>query len=169
MKNVFWVLVVVMLGLYGFKQFQSGKGGTLPAASATTEISNPVYADIRVKLTAGGREIEAAMFSKMIDDADCQVRAKRFKEQLESNCQGCVSQSFECKGDLAPRYLKYFDDQPAHITYLSISRGNSDQREARLIFWGLTRQEGDAVCDKMKEVFTKMKTGPSVCVRAMAS
>lgn len=169
MKNIFWIVVVVMLGLYGVKQFQGGKGNEGFSTLAMTDISNPVFADIRVKVTAGGREIEAAMFGKMIDDADCQVRAKRFKEQLEANCQGCVSQSFECKADLAPRYLQYFDDQPAHITYLSISRGNSDQREARLIFWGLTRQEGDAVCDKMKDVFAKMKTGPAVCIRAMAS
>lgn len=169
MKTILLIIAVAMLGMYGYKQFQGKKEVVFVPGQVSTDMANPVYADIRVKVAAGGREIEAALFSKMADEADCQSRAQKLRDDLTQNCKNCVSQSVQCKADLAPRYVKYFADEPGNITYLSINRGSTDQREARLIFWGLTLQEGDLMCDQMKKVFSKMKTGALSCIRPVAS
>jgi hypothetical protein len=156
MKKLF---LLVLIGVAGFNGYQHLLG---PA-----DISNPVFAEIRVTVDAGGREIEAAVFGKMADEADCQQRARRVKENLEENCKNCVSKSIECKSSLAPRYAKYFDDEPASATYLSMNRSNRGERDVRLILWGLTGAEGDAVCGQMKSVFAKIHSGPMKCVHAV--
>lgn len=155
------ILIISIVGILGFFAYRQLQG---PA-----EIVKPVFAEIRVKMEVGGREIEAAMFGKMADEADCRQRAQNVRSHLEANCKYCVSKSIECKADLLPRYAKFFDDTPSHATYLSLTRSNRGERDARLIFWGLTGAEGDAVCDQMKQIFRKIHSGPARCVRAIQS
>jgi hypothetical protein len=158
MKKLFVLVAVGVLGFFGYRHLQG-----------SAEIVNPVFVEIRVTMDVGGREIEAALFGKTADDADCQDRAKRVRDNLQANCKYCVSKSVECKSDLAPRYAKFFDDVPSSVTYLSVKRSNRGERDIRLIFWGLTGAEGDAVCDQMIPIFAKIHTGPMKCVRAIAS
>jgi hypothetical protein len=158
MKKLFAIAVIGILGFLGYQRMQG------PA-----EIVNPVFAEVRVTMNAGSRDIEAALFGKMVDEADCQQRAKRMRDNLEENCKNCVSKSIECKASLAPRYAKFFDDTPSSATYLSITRSSRGERDARLILWGLTGAEGDTVCDQMKLVFAKIHNGQMKCVRAVTS
>lgn len=156
MKKLFVIAAVAALGYFAYSRLLG------PA-----EIINPVFAEIRVTIAVGGREVQAAVFGKAVDDADCERRAKRVKENLDANCEYCTSRSIECKPALAPRYARFFDDAPSYTTYLSINRSSRGERDARVIFWGLTGAEGDAVCDKMKQVFAKIHSGPMKCVRAI--
>jgi hypothetical protein len=80
-----------------------------------------------------------------------------------------VSKSIECKAAISPRYAKFFDDEPSNVTYLSLNRSTSTERDVRLIFWGLTGTEGDAACDLAKQIFEKIHKGPIKCVRAVSS
>ncbi len=155
------LLVIAALGALGYYAYQHLLG---PA-----EIVNPVFAEIRVNMSVGGREIEAAIFGKAVDDIDCRLRAERVKDNLEANCNYCVSKSIVCKASLAPRYARIFDDEPAGATYLSVNRSNHSERNVRVILWGLTGAEGDRVCDQMKRVFAKIHSGPMQCVRGLAS
>ncbi len=158
MKKLFVIAVIGVLGFFAYQRMQG------PA-----EIPNPVFAEVRVKMNVGSRDIEAALFGKMVDEADCQQGAERMKDNLESNCKNCVSKSIECKDSLAPRYAKFFDDTPASTTYLSITRSNRAERDARFILWGLTGAEGDAVCEQMKLIFSKIHNGQMKCVRPVTS
>jgi hypothetical protein len=158
MKRLF---VIAVLGGLGFYAYQHLLG---PA-----EIVNPVFAEIRVIMDVGGREIEAVVFGKAVDDADCRQRGERVKNNLEANCNYCVSKSIECKAELALRYARFFDDEPSSATYLSVNRSSRGERDVRLILWGLTGAEGDAVCDQMKQIFAKIHGGPMKCVRAISS
>jgi hypothetical protein len=158
MKKLF---VFAVAGVLGFFVYQHLLG---PA-----EIVNPVFAEIRVKIDVSGREIEAAIFGKMANDADCRQRAERVRDNLDANCKNCASKSIECKASLAPRYAKFFDDTPSSATYLSVTRSSRSERDVRLILWGLTGAEGDAVCDQMKLVFAKIHSGPMKCVHAISS
>lgn len=159
MKTLFVIAILGILSFYGYKHLQQE-----PA-----EITNPVFVEIRINMAAGGREIEAAVFGRMADDADCRLRAERLRNHLEANCKNCVSKSIECKAALLPRYAKFFDDVPSHATYLSLNHASPAERDIRLILWGLTGAEGDAICDQMKQIFSKIHSGPAKCVRAIPS
>lgn len=158
MKKLFVIAALGALGFYGYQHLLG------PA-----QIVDPVFAEIRVIMNVGGREIEAAVFGKTVDDVDCRQRGERVRNNLEANCPYCVSKSIECKAELAPRYARYFDDLPSSATYLSVNRSSRGERDVRLILWGLTGAEGDAVCDQMKQVFAKIHNGPMKCVRGIAS
>ncbi|MEN6585810.1 MAG: hypothetical protein ABFE02_07195 [Sulfuricella sp.] len=158
MKILFVIAALGVLGFFGYRHQQE-----------PTEVVNPVFVEIRVALDADGREIEAAVFGKTLGEADCQQRARIIKEHLEANCKYCVSKSIECKAALAPRNAKFFDDTPSNVTYLSLNHSRNTERDVRLVFWGLTGAEGDAVCDRMKLIFEKIHSGPMQCVRAISS
>lgn len=160
MKNLVILAVLGAAGFFGYRHFQQ---------QDPEVIANPVYAEIRVTMDVGGREIEAAVFGKSVDEADCRKRAARVSDNLKENCKYCISKSIECKADLAPRYAKFFDDAPSTSTYLSVDRAHRGQRDMRLIFWGLTLEEGNAVCDQMIPIFTKIHSGPMKCVRPVSS
>lgn len=134
---------------------------------APVEIVNPVFAEIRVTAEAGGREIEAAVFGKTADAADCQQRADKIWRQLEADCATCKSKSVECKATLEPRFAKFFDDAPSSVAYLSINHTNRDERDVRMIFWGVTVAEGDLLCDRMKQIFERIHRGPMRCISPM--
>ncbi|BCB26144.1 hypothetical protein SKTS_10300 [Sulfurimicrobium lacus] len=158
MKILFVIVVLGVLGFFGLRH-----------QPEPTDVANPVFVEIRVTLDAYGRQIEAAVFGKTLDEADCQQRARIIKNNLAANCEYCVSKSVECKTALAPRNAKFFDDTPSSVTYLSLNHSRSTERDVRVIFWGLTGAEGDAVCDQMKLTFEKIHSGPMKCVRAISS
>jgi hypothetical protein len=158
MKTFFLIAVAGVLGYFAYQRMQ-----------APAEIVNPVFAEIRVTADAGSREVEAAIFGKTADAADCQRRAAKIWDALEADCPACTSKSVECKTTLEPRFAKFFDDVPSSVAYLSINHSNRDERDVRMIFWGVTVAEGNLLCDKMKQIFERIHSGPMTCVRPIGA
>lgn len=158
MKTLVMLAVIGALGYFGYGRLIAPKS-----------IPDPVFAEIRVDIKSGGREIEAAIFGKTSDTGDCHDRTEKVRSHLRANCPECQLKSSECKTTLAARYAKFFDDQPSHATYLSLDRSNPWERDVRLIFWGLTGSEGDTICEHMRQMFLKIHSGPTRCIRGVAS
>ncbi len=129
----------------------------------------PAYLDARLKMSFQDRSLDSVMFVKALDEADCQQQSRVLEDALkkgaESICPTCKFQQAECKEELAPRYAKLFDDVPTSVTYLSLSRGSSDEREARVIYWGVSVEESDKLCNAVPQ-FQKGRKGKVSCVRA---
>ena len=163
-------LIVLVLALAGGGYlYTKGKEKRQDALNPEV-ITNPVYAEVRLSLEAGGRAFEMVLLAQTTGDTECTSAATGLgliKRQVEAS--HWKIKSSECKADLAPRYAAMFEGRPTHLTYLSIARGARAEREIRMINWGLSAGESDKLCDAMvaeMQRTTGLK-GPVTCVRAV--
>lgn len=165
MKNILVVLVVLAAAGYLWKQNHQKS----PAPEA---LANPVYAEARVAMSVAGRDVEGVMVGKTVSQADCEKNLEAFAQSIERHspelCPSCkVSVKSECKAELAPRYAQLFDDEPTHVAYLSFDRGDESERDFRLIYWGVTVDESERICNSAAK-FQRGLKGKVRCIRAKA-
>jgi hypothetical protein len=161
MKTILVMLVLGAAAYYFYAHLQRQDGEQAP-----TEITNPVYLDARLEMSVQGRQLEFALFGKMADDDDCRNRADITWGKMIDGCAVCTKKMSTCHATLEPRYMRLFDDAPINTTYLSLTRGAASERDGRIVFWGVTAEEGNIVCDILKKEFTKNYKGAASCVAA---
>jgi hypothetical protein len=132
-------------------------------------IEKPVYAELRMGTNVQGRDIDMVLFGEMASAEDCQERSSRVWQKLIDDCKACTMSLSSCKADLEPRYQRLFDDAPIHSTYLSFNRGNRYERNGRMVVYGLTGEEGNAVCEIIKTNFQARYEGTVNCVTGRGS
>lgn len=155
------LLVLVILGVLGWYAYQKYSAGGPPRT-----FDNPVYGEIRVNANIANREIEMAAFLRAADDEDCRTRGERSWAKVLKACPTCVFQPVKCQKQLPPRYARLFDDVPIPSTYLSATAGARDERDGRVVFYGVTDAEGTQICEAMRtQVATEYK-GTMRCVAA---
>lgn len=132
-------------------------------------IESPVYAELRMHARIQGRDIDMVLFGEMAGTEDCQERANRVWQKLIDDCKECTMALSSCKADLEPRYRRLFDDAPIHSTYLSFKRGNRFERNGRMVVYGLTGDEGDAVCQTIKTNFQSRYEGTVNCIHGRST
>lgn len=154
---------------YGWDRYQLA----LEKAKAPDVFINPVYAVVRLKLDAQGRSFDEVIYAKTRDAADCQSYSKVLLDQATRSDQQGLSwtlQSSECKTELDSRYAKLFDNQPTSVTYLSLGRGDRDERETRIIYWGVTVEESEKVCSGVSQMQKGHgRKGAIQCIHAQKS
>jgi len=149
------ILVAAAVGAgYGLLEFRQN-----PA-----DIAEPVYAEIRLSLPIPTREISAVAYGKMTSRTDCERRSERALEKSMSDCAECRFSLSSCRTDLEPRYLRLFDDEPIHATYIAFHRGSRFERDVRLVYWGLTPQESQEVCALVQKAAKRNYSGRVECV-----
>ena len=119
---------------------------------------------IRVAIDIPSRSLDMVMFGAMANDEDCRNRTQIVWEKVISGCAQCSFQVKDCKNQLPARYAKLFSNTPIASTYLSMTRGSKYERDARLVIYGLTAREGNAVCEQMKQRFATRYTGKLECI-----
>lgn len=134
------------------------------AALNPESIETPVYAEIRMGKRVEGRDIDMVLFGEMASSEDCQERSDRVWQKLIDDCKDCTMSLSSCKATLEPRNRRLFDDAQIHSTYLSFTRGNRFERNGRMVVYGLTGQEGNVVCQAIKEYFQSRYEGTVNCV-----
>ncbi len=159
MKKLLLIGLVAVAGYFGYQKYQAQHGPPKP-------MDNPVYGEVRVNANVQGREIEMALFFRASDDADCHGRALVSWTGTLKNCAQCSLQTNECKAELPPRYARLFDDVPIPSAYLSANAGVAGERDGRLVVYGLTDQEGAAVCEVMRKNIAETYKGETHCVAA---
>ncbi|MCL2076551.1 MAG: hypothetical protein FWH15_09000 [Betaproteobacteria bacterium] len=164
MKKIIVFLFVIGGAWFLFQQTEKQRQSSLNPEV----ISSPVYVETRITQDIQGRSIEMAFFGKAVDERDCMQRSKNMLENLQkSDSAGrWVLKSSECKSELSPRYAKLFDNEPTFVTYISIARGNRYEREGRLIFWGVSVEESDMICDLAPKLRSDFQ-GVMTCIRAI--
>jgi hypothetical protein len=60
---------------------------------------------------------------------------------------------------LPARYARLFNDEPIPSTYLSVSAAKADERDGRMVDFGLTDREGEAICAQMRSVILQEYRG----------
>ena len=155
MKFVLILLVLGGVAYAGYSSFQ---------ARNPELIEHPVYAEIRLDARISGRELNLVLFGEMASDEDCRERANRVWQKTIEGCTGCTMKTTLCKTDLEPRYRRLFEDAPIQSTYLSFARGSRYERNGRMVIYGLTSDEGDAMCEITKAEFERKYEGVVQCV-----
>jgi hypothetical protein len=128
-------------------------------------IEHPVYAEMRVDLKEGAREINVVLFGQAVDTDDCNLRTEKTWSKVLSGCPTCVLSPAKCLADLPARYVRLFENVPIPSTYLAFTRGSRFERDGRMVVYGLTRDEGLAVCEQMRRSISKEDyTGTLECI-----
>jgi hypothetical protein len=164
MKKLIIFIFIVGAALYLFQRHQQ-------SLLNPEVISHPTYAEIHMNLDARNRTFEQVLFAETVDEADCKKYSKEVVENMQkaqaSDSAGrWIVSSSECKTELAPRHARLFDNKPTFVTYLSMARGDRREREARLIYWGVSSEESDRVCDGVSKLQSGRK-GTVTCIRAI--
>ena len=165
MRN-FVIFLAICAGAFYFYYFKTHQ--------KTEPIADPVYGEVLTNITFKDRSLDIAFFLEAADEKDCHAKEQALEEGFVKGlgplCRkaGCKTDKQECKKELPPRYAKLFDKQPGLLTYVSFSRGDKDEQEMRLIFWGVTTDESDTLCDEISKDFAKATKwkGKIECIRA---
>ena len=157
MKTLLILVVLAAVGWYGYHKYIGG-----PPRS----FEHPVYGEMRATANIQGREIEMAVFARMADETDCKLRARQSWGDTLKECPTCTLQAAKCQAQLPPRYARLFNDEPIPSTYLSATAGEADERDGRVVVYGLTDQEGEAICEMLRSLILKRYHGSARCVKA---
>jgi hypothetical protein len=114
----------------------------------------------------GGRDLQFALFGKMASQADCDQRSNQVWGKVIEGCKECIQRASVCKTELEPRYQRLFENTAIHSTYISFTRGSAYERDGRMVIFGLTADEGDAVCEQTRSRFSANYSGTIQCVPA---
>jgi len=157
MKTFLIIVGLVVAGYFAYQKYVKGGG---PLA-----ITDPVYAEMRAGTVVQGREIEMAIFVRARNQLDCSGGAREMWAAALKDCPSCTLQAPKCSDQLAPRYAKLFDDVPIPSTYLSATSGGLDERDGRIVVYGLTDAEGAIVCETLRTQLAARYRGKTHCVK----
>jgi hypothetical protein len=157
LKTLFTLLVIAAIGWFAWNKYVGGPPRTF---------EKPVYGEMRATMNVQGREIEMAVFARMADESDCKLRALTSWSEALRNCPTCTLTPAKCQAQLPARYARLFNDEPIPSTYLSATAGKADERDGRVVVYGLTDQEGTAVCEVIRTVILERYRGTAHCVKA---
>jgi hypothetical protein len=153
------IVIIIVLAVVGFV-VKNRLDKVNPAV-----IEHPVYAEIRVDAKEGIREINIALFAKAVDLYDCNLRTEKTWSKVLSGCPTCELSPVKCTDELPPRYARLFENVPIPSPYLAFTRGSRFERDGRMVVYGLTRDEGLAVCDQIRQSVPKdVYSGTTECI-----
>ena len=107
-----------------------------------------------------------ALFVRAAEESDCKTRTHRSWEGALKNCPSCALQPTKCQAELPARYARLFTDEPIPSTYLSASAGTAGERDGRLVVYGLTDREGEAICEQLRGMLLESFHGTTRCIKA---
>ena len=155
MKFIGTVIVLAVAG-FGVKSYLDKSN---PAV-----IHDPVYAEMRIDATFGIREINVVLFGEAVSMDDCNLRTEKTWKEVMSGCPTCEISPPKCTDELPPRYARLFNNEAIPSTYLAFSRGSRFERNGRLVVYGLTRDEGLAVCELLRSSAVENYSGEMECI-----
>ena len=156
MKSFVVILILAAVVGLGFKRWLD--------KSNPDVIAHPVYAEMHVDAKVGNRELNSVLFVKTVDQEDCNLRAEKGWSKLLSGCPTCTVSAAKCQDDLPARYQRLFDNVAIPSTYLAMERGSRYERDGRLVVYGLTHDEGLAMCEQIRGVVLEKYHGTGTCI-----
>lgn len=156
MKKLLLFIALIGIGIYSYKNIYQ----------KSFSYSNPVYLDARIGLTIPqvSRNIEMAIFVETSSQQHCAEKQQNYLSHLFKNCERCAIKSAECKAELSSHNKALFSDTHVDTTYLSFTKANNSELNARLLFWGLNSEEAKSTCRKLKTIFKNTYQGTAKCI-----
>ncbi len=165
MKKIIVLILIVGAGAYLWQE-------RLKALNPDV-ITNPVYAAVRITTDFPGNrgQVEGVLLIQAVDQADCKKQLRSvdniLEEQGKKGGSTWTKKAFECKTELTSREARLFNNEPTFVTYLSAGRGQPSEREHRLIYWGLTVEQSNKICEATAPIaFRKDRKGQVACIYA---
>lgn len=156
MKKLLIIIVVVAAGYFAYTKISDS-----PALLA---MDSPVYGEMRVDARLVGRQFQVVLYGKMSSMDDCERRGKRGLSNMLKSCSFCEFKSMACLPTANSRIESLFDDTPTHLTYASMTRGSSAERDGRAIVWGASKKESIIICESMLKEIKKNYKGKVACI-----
>lgn len=142
-----------------------------PARGETEEIDQPVYAELNVRVIIDGKALEEFVYVEAKDEADCdRARDKLEKDFAKSAAELHLPPSVKasrCLTALNRDQADLFANRPTSVTYLSLSRGTDEERETRVIVWGLTGEQSDRNCQRVQREDWTQRRGRMRCIQTL--
>ena len=132
------------------------------------EIDDPYYAEARIDFNVEHRDLTMVLVGKMVDVTDCEKRGQKFWRNMLEDCDTCEFIDYQCKPELSRRYQIMFENRPTFAAYVAADRGSRFERNARIIVWGLTRNESIEFCNYIINAMVKKYSGQVNCVEGLA-
>lgn len=156
------VLIIVVLLVAGYFWYEHDSA---PPVSGPPVVTDAWYAEIRGTNNVGqGREIELALFARALNEKDCLDGIRSGWANFARTCPTCTSEAPKCMKELPVRYARLFDDVRIPSAYLSGTAATAQERDIRVVVYGLTDTEGMTVCELMRKELRKNFTGATHCV-----
>ena len=155
MKTLLIILILGAAAYWGYKHLD-----------AEPNFDHPVYAQVRINMPAANRNLEFVLFGLMSSEKECRKETKTAFEKMIEKCDQCSMSVSACTPELEPRYQKLFNDQPINTTYIKFSRKAKDERAARMVIWGVTRDESQRFCALVRTELQPKFTGEISCIEA---
>ncbi|UXI69236.1 hypothetical protein [Tahibacter amnicola] len=115
----------------------------------------PVYegfAQIRMTIQAGSRDLELVVIGERPTEAECQ-KPNGGVEMAMACPPGaqCAIKSYECTREIDPRYQRMLDMQPSttHYVHFRVPEGDRTRRMV-MVGWGMTEAESARMCERAR-------------------
>ncbi len=125
--------------------------------------SEPVFVEIRIQ--QADSSVLLVGVGRMESMRDCRARSRRFWEGVFNSKERFRLVSSECKDAIADRYLRLFNDEQMHATYLALDRGNPLERDGRFVIYGVPSSQAARECPRIIQQIQKRYSGPIRCIQ----
>lgn len=165
MKKIILVLIIAAAAFSPTRRGSNASSRPTPPSS-----KRPVYAETKVDLKGdSGRVINSVVLVATASQTECDAAAaKMVQTVIDASARKGVTgtvKSIECKTELDSRMARLFANQPTFVTYMVLGRGKPEERETRMLYWGVTVEESDLLCEMVPQI-QKGWVGKVSCVRA---
>ena len=123
----------------------------------------PIYALVRLRHET---RVEMLTIMKTYGEGACEAAIAEFlsgvwedKEAME----GWRETERDCRDVLKPLYVKIFNDEPVHATYLKFTVGT--QYEGRIVLFGISSSQAMPVCEEMAGSISSSFTTRAKCIQ----
>ena len=88
---------------------------------------------------------------KTFGEGVCEASIAEFLSGVyeEGAMEGWRETERDCREVLKPLYVKIFNDEPVHATYLKLTVRGSWQYESRIVIYGVSSSQAMPVCEQM--------------------
>lgn len=128
-------------------------------------IIDPTYAEIRLTYVEQ-EDVKLAVFIKTESAEACKVAIEEFFEDAEiKDDKEWRSTKVDCKKTIHSKYVKTFDNQAIHATYMLVDRKGGWTHDARMIFFGIPSTQAASACDEVSQYFGSRLGADVACIK----
>lgn len=122
----------------------------------------PVYGEFRLSEKSTG--VDLVGFAVLNSRAECRSEKRDFMKRFFGGCENCTEASFECISEVPGRYKPLFENKPIHATYLVLETDDADERDGRMVIFGVPSSVAKRACPQLKQMLKRTYKGSVSCV-----
>lgn len=121
------------------------------------------YSEFRISDPKTG--IDLLVFGEMASMADCRDRSETVWDKVLRACDRCTHTSARCLQAMPERYAGLWREEPIHATYMVFERRDENERNGRLILFGVPSSAAARACEQLAQTLGRGYAGRIRCVQ----